>query len=619
MPSGVSAYDRVRFGKAEATPAVLAVPAILATAAAAYGVYVTGTSLVDYNANVQALYDGYSNASSYWSQSWAAYCQEKGSFDNAMQSCVTADGEISLQQLTDAGFWDGLRQYSAFCVQQGTSGVAQTSIPETGYQYTLLGCSVPTCSDDPFDVPYSSYAQGKINYAIEAGYQYFGYNRNYWTGQGTDYVSYCLYFNHVDIAGCNDIDVYPLPVTTYTSGGNTFLKGADTSGQSCRRYVIVIDLYRSDNSLKKASTMLSETSFPNNANNQSFICQGRSIAVYSGGDVTQAGSLSSPFVTSVIQSVLDGTATIPTETVEPFEPTVEQLQAGYTYEDVVAAINSGSGAISADLSGIASQITGLTALLSPLAGIAANVQNIRDWWSSFATSTTTPIPWYQALWNSLLGVLGNTPLATLLSPISSGVAAIQTWLGDTPFGDVMGDLLDGVLGIPDAVAQGAADVCGVLDGVLDASLGLAGDIADALGLDALVDSILSPLVGVYEAVTGKDGTPSFFTDNVTLGLPNGFDDGLRLRLEDKVPFCYVIRSYTAIGQMFGNFSGNRSFYLDLDIPNAGTVRMDGEIVLSQRMGTLDIATTIRILATSLLCLGLLYRAYKVVERGTGGF
>ena len=72
VPVGVGAFDALRYDRANANPAALAVPAILATAAAAFGVYVTGASLAEYDANVQALYDGYSNATSYWSQSWAA-------------------------------------------------------------------------------------------------------------------------------------------------------------------------------------------------------------------------------------------------------------------------------------------------------------------------------------------------------------------------------------------------------------------------------------------------------------------------------------------------------------------------------------------------------------------
>ena len=111
--------------------------------------------------------------------------------------------------------------------------------------------------------------------------------------------------------------------------------------------------------------------------------------------------------------------------------------------------------------------------------------------------------------------------------------------------------------------------------------------------------------------------PQFEPPSGSIALPPGTLQAAEFDIKDKVPFCYVIRARDAIGSMFANFSGNRSFYFDLDIPNAGTVTFDGEVVLSQSMGGLDIATTIRVLATALLCLGLLYRAYKVVERSSG--
>ena len=158
VPSGVSAYDRLRYEQAEATPAVvLAVPVILATAAAAYGVYVTGTSVTEYNANVQALYDGYSNASSYWSASWANYCQEKGGFDNAMQSCVTADGNISLQTLTDAGFWDGLRSYTVYCVNNGTAVEGVTSNLDSLATLTIRGNTCNVVNFDNYVMPYAGF------------------------------------------------------------------------------------------------------------------------------------------------------------------------------------------------------------------------------------------------------------------------------------------------------------------------------------------------------------------------------------------------------------------------------------------------------------------------------
>ena len=90
-------------------------------------------------------------------------------------------------------------------------------------------------------------------------------------------------------------------------------------------------------------------------------------------------------------------------------------------------------------------------------------------------------------------------------------------------------------------------------------------------------------------------------------------------IKDKVPFCYVIRSRDALASMFSNFSNNRSFYFELSFPYSDeTLSFDGEPVLGQSMGFLDIATTIRLLVTALICMALLFRAYKVVEVNSGG-
>lgn len=104
-----------------------------------------------------------------------------------------------------------------------------------------------------------------------------------------------------------------------------------------------------------------------------------------------------------------------------------------------------------------------------------------------------------------------------------------------------------------------------------------------------------------------------------LALPPGLTtNDLSVNLRNKVPFCYVVRTQDALGALNSNWGSNRSFYFDIDVPYAGTLRFDGELMLSQQVGNFDMAQTFRVLITSLLCLGLLYRSYKVVERSTGG-
>ena len=128
VPSGNGVMDRLRYQRAQAVPAVaVAAPVVLATALAAYGVYVAGSSVGGYDANLDTFYQGMKSATDSYSASWAQYCAEKGSFDNALQSAVDGNGNIQLEVLADNGFFDSARSYSLVCVNNGTMGIGDNS------------------------------------------------------------------------------------------------------------------------------------------------------------------------------------------------------------------------------------------------------------------------------------------------------------------------------------------------------------------------------------------------------------------------------------------------------------------------------------------------------------
>ena len=149
VPIGVQSVDRARYERADANPAI-AVPVIVGTALAAYGVYVAGTSASDYNVNLGDVYSGLSQGTQYYSNAWATYVQEQGSFDAAMQSAITVDGQsINLGVLEQNGFFDTVNSYSAYLVSNGDAVIGSTSASANEEVFTLKGLAFPSISEAP--------------------------------------------------------------------------------------------------------------------------------------------------------------------------------------------------------------------------------------------------------------------------------------------------------------------------------------------------------------------------------------------------------------------------------------------------------------------------------------
>ena len=585
--------EKARYEQAKANP-VIAVPVILGTALAAAGVYVTGTTASQYNGNLESVYQGISNGTQWYSEAWASYVQEKGSFDAAMQSAITVDGEsINLQVLADEGFYDTVNQYTAYVIANNEAMTGASSIAANESCLCIGNAKYLFYSDVP-----SVFNDARMNDEKQAMAQ-----------EGRVLVAW------VDAHSSR----WPVRYHFYyaTSANPAFTQQSITSANQLYMTNLKVVVFAGDNinssrAWEEGSSLLLN---PNSGYlNPGVTWESQSL------DVRTEESTKDGIVAVVADAIAQGIAEAPTSTVEPFTPTAEQLAEGYTSADVVEAINSGNettSGIAEDVAALLPAVQGLAGLLSPLAGIAANVAgidtNVTSILSNVAGLASAPFTWLAEWWATLTGWWNE----------------LLTWLGDTPFGNVMGTVISGVQALPGAIGGAATDVLGGiaaipgalqgwLEGILDGVLSIPGSIAGVIeGIQQAVSDMAGAIEGIFEPFI-RPTMPVDTGGTVGIALPPGLFEAEKFDLSEKVPFCYLIRSQSALTTMFSNFATYRSFYFDLDVPFAGNIRFDGEPVLSQSFGAFDIADTIKGLATGLLCLGLLYRAYRVFERQMGG-
>ena len=660
VPSGNGAIDRLRYQRAQAVPAVaVAAPVVLATALAAYGVYVAGSSVGGYDANLDTFYQGMKSASDSYSASWAQYCAEKGSFDNALQSAVDGNGNIQLEVLADNGFFDSARSYSLVCVDNGSMVVGESSSAASadGAYVGQFGYKVQDLPPLPSNYSVGQYARELIGYEIE----------DYTSTSGEYYITVCYSTDYTSYRVDTSTGNITLSNITYTMVKKT--ASATTVNNYNNKYTLGMTCYPYDRTgssgIQYAFVICPNSPLLNNAS----ITAGEPIPLGIG---------------AVSSAIVAGGAAVPTSTVQPFEPTAEALETGYSNADIVDAINTNTGTvegISGTLDSILSGINPLAGILqailtavSPVAGILTGVQSIDGIMTGLQS---TPFGWLTSWWNTLqgywqtlLGVLGATPIGTLIGNVTTGISTlgtnlgsylggisttldsfwtgVGTWLGDTPIGQLVGSITTGIGGVidalggfKDAVLEWLGDtpiaaliraILSAIDGLIAGDISLAG-ILEAIGsIPASLESVFADVMaGVIEGV-GFPNMPNltdFFKfpelkgEPGSVALPVDMANGFQHDLADRVPFCYMVRIQSALENMSGNFNGNtrsfgnRSFYYDLELPFVGVVRFDGEIFLGQSFGGLDIATTIRILVTATLCLGLLHRSYKVIERASG--
>lgn len=576
VPSNVYALDRLRYERAHANPLVIGGVELGYEAAVTLlgmaGVYVGATTLDEYGPQMQALVDdftAYVNANGYFNE-----------YNCDLSQYVDETGQnINVKAAYDAGFYDMVQSY----------------LGSENARAILADGTVSNAIDKPVHKEY----QGHAFYTVDQ----IPYMSLYLTDSafsrrvltdGMQVIGY-QYLEHVD--GAEKYRVWlasgstPKNFTYNENDGNPYLYAS-----SFTKY----DFKVKDNALVGGSVGGNYGMYVYTDNSGAMFSKSAVISV--GGSVLENVAGVSPFagvfspanVSARIGEIANGVY----DKVRIFNPTAEQLEAGYDFQTIV----------SGELAGISTGIEGLDRAINTLIGVTSAI-------SSWLSST-------------LFGQY---------------CANVTTWLGDTPFGNVMGTVIDGVSDIPghvddagQVVAGGIAALPGAIEGVLERtfpdSVAIPGVLEQTLsGVQAIPASIQSVIDAVNSGVLDLTGAiegvmemrpqwPKWESPEGEVEaffVPTGTTDGVQVKLEDKVPFCYVVRSQAALTSMFANFSSNRSFYLDMEIPNAGSVHFDGESVLSQNLGLTDIATTIRIALTGLLCFALLYRAYKVVEETQG--
>lgn len=580
VPVGARSLDRARFQEANANPAVAA-PLIITTALAACGVYVAGYDMTAYANNQQTI-----------SGQFLQFCANNLYHDDidaataAIQSAVTPGGAVDMAALSSLGVLGLIPQFASNIVGDGTAVAGVNSSAGTG-NCIYFG-------NTPWNTFSTGYGMEQVCAAVQAhsnpdvsGSQLIAYSQ----GANSDSVYYTYYFrkpganinfNSGDNPSLTVFNYYTCPYVVYPDG----------------REVVGSIVGRSSSSKIYRSNCL--------------LYEGYEWAVNNGYTVTNG--LVNSFAAVVNSQIAANTSAYPSTAVQPFEPTAEQLAAGYDVSAILEAINSNTGTIE----GVAAQLGSIAGLLSPVAGIAANVQSIKDAWTTTMTAQATPFPW----------------LNSLLSPITAGVQAVQSWIGDTPFPTIMQTVIDGVQAIPDGIRNVGDDILeglgaipgaigtasdvivGGLQGVLDASLGLAGDIADALGLDAIADALISPVQGILEAVQAANN-PTYPTGS-GVALSADAKAEFDAKLLEKAPFCYVKHAQVVGENVAANFGGAASFYVDFPFPMMQEpLRVDATPFFAESWGGFTIAQWIRMLLTSVLCAGFIVVAIKVAMRTVG--
>lgn len=630
VSTGVPVLDRGRYEQAHAIAP--AIPIIVATACAAAGVCIAGATTTTYDANLDSVYSGLKNGTGHWSSSWAQYCQDKGGFDAAMNSALTVDGQnIDLKVLTDAGFFDSLKSYTAYCLGNGTAVSGSSSSSSRADVMTIGGLDFNVSSDLP---GYAGYVESEFNWVLSQnnGYQLAGMIV---TDGTTRYVA------------TTTNSVYYIN----NNGKLAHMRGAIVGGLidgepkvwKDNYYVVAFD--------PVTSVLYSGYDFSG-------------VEDYDGVSEKDPASF---VVSGSMADALDGVdVELPSATVQPFEPTAEQLEAGYTSADVIAVevgeIGQTTGEISEDVASILTGVGGILTALSPLAGILTAVNTISGVVSGVQSS---PFSWLQTWWNtlsgwwaSLLSMLGDTPLSTLLGPLAgiadivaalTGQGGVLEWLGNVTVGDLLTGVQSGVGSITGAISSGVTTMVNDVDtwlGTLNGWWEGLGDFlglgVDGLTLEGLLEGVLSgtiplTLSGVIEAIQAAVDALTASIDGVLEGVTFPTFPGLDLRpgsgtfdlavptndvfrdfngqLANKAPFAYLVAINDDFQAINGTYSAVPSFYWEVDTPFVGLVRVDAGPWLNYEVHGTSIAYLLRIAFNSFMIVMLLRLCFKAMQSG----
>jgi|GEM_PF-2541376 len=587
VPTNVQALDRVRYQKAYAGPEAVVLggtPAMLLTLMGMAGVYVACNTDGEWLENSAAL-----------ASDFAQFVNENGyvnEYNCDISQYVDETGQnIDVSAAYAGGFYTMLQAYLDSESASQLMGEGANSVATHKKSVSIDGHDFPMTDSIPYANRVLSYPS--VQELTGQGFALVGYNAK----QNGNYLTIDYMFVKSTLAE-------GIPVQLSYVGNEVYR--ADFQSGTERKYVLVT----------MVNNEISGSVSPSNGYWSHWQSNGLGLKMYTGANFSYQGATLVPgaavseyagvFDPASVQARLGEIASGAVDKVRIFEPTAEQLEAGYDYQTIMQN----------ELAGINTGIEGLDQAINTLIGITSAI-------SSWLSST-------------LFGQY---------------CANVTTWLGDTPFGNIMATVIDGVTDIPghvddagEVVAGGIAALPGAIEGVLERtfpdSVAIPGVLQDVLaGVQAipatLADVVSAVQTGVMDITAAlenvgniKPNMPEQTDEPMQFALPPAMQADYMNDLRDRVPFCYVVRMQEAMQGLSGNMTYSqaqglraqsssydmRSFYFDVEIPYAGEVRFDAEPFLSQQFGALDIATTIRILVSVLLCYGILLRAYKVVER-----
>ena len=600
VPVNIAALDRYRYEKALANPGIaLAGSASYAAGVvilAGAGIVVAANTLDEWAPQGERLVNdfvNYVNANGYYNE-----------YSGDLSQYLDATGQnVNLQQAYNDGIYDMLQQYlaSESAREMLYSGTSTAGAPRNS-GFSINGNIFPSCSAIPYALAIRH--QASASNWIDEGFTPIAYKALEVSGTNGQYQSMCYLFAKANEDG-------QLPVQLGYISGNMYVNlltnaGADYRAIKCNYDTLNGTFGGSATIWRRAYEAVAAYRWYQDASGW-IVFDGAPIT-FDGIPVEQgmaASHYSGVYQPELVNQRIAEIANGAVQKVHVINPTAEQLETGLTYQDI----------ISAQLSGISTGVEGLDTSVNTLIGVA----------SSIATMISS----------TLLGQY---------------CATVTSWLGETPFGNIMATVIDGVTDIPghvddaaQTVAGGVAALPGAIEGVLEGlfpnSIAIPGILQGTLeGVQAIPGTIADVVTAVQTGVLDITGAiesvmqpspnlPRLNDEPVAIALPPAFQANIQEDLRERVPFCYLVHMQEALQGLSGNLSYSsgsglraqsnydmRSFYFDVEIPYAGEVRFDAEPFLSQSFGALDIATTIRILVSVLLCYGLLFRAYKVVER-----
>lgn len=581
VPTNLQAWDRVRYQKAYAGAEIAVLggtPGMLLTLMGMAGVYVACHSDGEWLENSAAV-----------ASDFAQFVNENGyvnEYNCDISQYVDETGQnIDVQAAYDGGFYDMLQAYLASegvsqTFENGNSSAAGTQ--KSSFVYN--GVNYPAASE----FPYAQYMTETTSEMLSQGKVLVGYAYEGTLASGYR-LGYTYYYAELPVAF----------ETNYTQAAGNTLKSIEVlTGKS-------FQVVKSDGSLYSigSGTVNGRLTVYETYSSRYFLNAGVPIVV-NGNEVsatsgyTHAGVFDPATVSSRIGEIANGAVS----KVRVFEPTAEQLEAGYDYQTILqnelAGINTG-------IEGLDNILNSILSVVAPLAGLV-----------------TAPFSWMQSWWNTLSGWWAELLAWVRATPLGQFCSTVTEWMGSTPFGNIAATVIDGVQAIPGAVARAGQAVLegvqaipgaisGTLEGIREGVLSLPLSIADVV---AAVQAGVVDLTGALESVTGMKLTPS--------GNGLHVSDEVKLRLDAmldaKAPFCYLRRAQATAASVAGNFTSNADFYIDVDIPFAGTQRFDAGEILNRQWGSLTVAQYIRMLFTASLCAGLLAVSVRIATGSIKG-